>query len=186
MSFLYLLAIAFGLAMDAFSVAIASSFALGTLTYAQWFRMSLSFGLFQFLMPIVGWAVGSAVADRIAAYDHWVAFALLAYVGSKMIWESFADEEREKRGDPTRGTTLIVLSVATSIDALAVGLGLALLQVPVLFPALVIGVVAAGMTLLGMRIGHLAGGLLGPWMERLGGLVLWAIGINVLFEHLLG
>ena len=186
MDLLPLIGLALGLAMDAFSVAIASGLALGTVNASQSLRMSSAFGFFQFAMPVIGWLAGSLVSGYIAAYDHWVAFGLLTYVGGKMIWESFSGEEERSRGDPTRGTTLLVLAVATSIDALAVGLGLAFLHVPVLYPAVVIGLVAAGMTALGLRIGNVAGSRLGPWMERLGGLVLLAIGIKIVLEHTMG
>jgi len=182
---LQLLGLAFGLAMDAFSVAIAAGLALGYVKRRQAFRLSFHFGLFQFLMPIVGWLAGTALARYISAYDHWLAFALLAYVGGKMIWESIFDHERKLKSDPTRGSSLVVLSVATSIDALAVGLSMALLRLPVLFPAVVIGLVAASMTFVGLRIGKYAGRLLGRWMERVGGLILLAIGVKIVLEHTL-
>ncbi len=186
MDLLPLLGIAVGLAMDAFSVAIGTGLALATVTPRQSLRMSLSFGLFQFMMPLAGWLAGTAVVGYIAAYDHWLAFALLAYVGGKMIWDSLFDHAERLRADPTQGLALLVLSVATSIDALAVGLSLALLEVPVLLPAIVIGVVAAAMTLLGLRLGRVAGAALGPWMERLGGLLLIAIGLKIVLEHTFG
>lgn len=181
-----LLAIALGLAMDAFSVALAAGLALKHVGPRQAFRLSFHFGLFQFLMPIVGWLAGSTVAQYIAAYDHWLAFALLTYVGGKMIWESIFDHHTKLKGDPTRGTRLVALSVATSIDALAVGLSMALLGIPVLLPAVVIGLVAATATLVGLTIGPFAGILLGPWMERAGGVILIAIGIKIVLEHTLG
>lgn len=178
--------IALGLAMDAFSVAIASGLILGTVGRPQLLRMSSAFGFFQFLMPLLGWLAGSAVAAYIADYDHWVAFALLGYVGGKMIWESFSADEGRMRGDPTLPPTLFVLAFATSIDALAVGLSFAILEAPVLLPAIIIGLVAACMTAFGLRLGRLAGDWLGPWMERVGGLVLIAIGIRIVLEHTLG
>ncbi len=181
-----LLGIALGLAMDAFSVAVAAGLSLGTVGPRQAFRLSFHFGLFQFLMPILGWLAGTAFAAYIEAYDHWLAFLLLAYVGGKMIRESLGDRRERLERDPTRGLYLVMLAVATSIDALAVGLSLALLRVPVLEPAVVIGLVAGGMTLLGLRLGRYAGQLLGPWMERVGGLVLLAIGVKIVLDHVLG
>jgi manganese efflux pump family protein len=181
-----LLAIAFGLAMDAFSVAVASGLTLGGVSPRQTFRLSFHFGLFQFLMPVVGWLAGTTVEQLISSYDHWIAFILLAYVGGKMIWESLDRDGEQIKGDPTKGATLVMLSFATSIDALAIGLSMALLRVPVLVPAVIIGIVAASMTFLGLRIGKHAGHLLGPWMERLGGLVLLAIGLKIVLEHTLG
>ncbi len=172
--------------MDAFSVAIAAGMSLGKAHPRQLFRLSFHFGLFQFLMPVVGWLMGTTVERYISSYDHWAAFLLLAYVGGKMIWESVADHNEEFREDPTKWPTLVILSVATSIDALAMGLSMAMLRVPVLFPAAVIGLVAAGVTLLGMRLGRYAGGLIGPWMERVGGLVLIGIGVTIVLEHAVG
>ena len=185
MDLLPLLGIALGLAMDAFSVAVATGLVLGSASPRQTFRLSFHFGLFQFLMPIVGWVAGSAFASYISAYDHWLAFGLLGYVGGKMIWESFSGGERLK-GDPTKWPTLVILSVATSIDALAVGLSLALLGVPVLYPATVIGIVAAALTFVGLRIGKRVGQGVGIWMERFGGLVLIGIGVKIVLEHTLG
>ncbi len=179
MELLSLLGIAFGLAMDAFSVAIASGISLGKVSPRQAFRLSFHFGLFQFGMPVVGWLLGSMVAAQVESIGPWIAFGLLVAVGLKMIWEAVRTGEDEVRGDPTRGASLVMLSVATSLDALAVGLGMALVGVPVLYPAIVIGAVAANMTLLGLHIGKHAGHLLGRRMEIVGGLVLVAMGLRV-------
>jgi putative Mn2+ efflux pump MntP len=175
-----LLGIAFGLAMDAFSVAIATGVCLGKVSPRQTFRLSFHFGLFQFGMPIAGWLLGSMVADHVQRIGPWIAFGLLAFVGGKMIWEAIHSSDDCVRGDPTRGASLIVLSVATSLDAMAVGLGMAFVGVPVLYPAVVIGAVAANMTLLGLQIGRRAGHLLGRRMEVFGGIVLVLIGLKVL------
>lgn len=187
MDLLPLIAIALGLAMDAFSVAVAAGLTLKTVAPRQYFRLSYHFGLFQFLMPILGWLAGSTLVGFISGVDHWIALGLLSYVGGKMIHESFdhgEDVPERIVKDPTRGASLVMLSVATSIDALAVGLTLALLQVSILFPALVIGIVAAALTFVGLRIGRRAGQWLGPWMERVGGVVLIGIGLNILADHL--
>ncbi|MCX7636034.1 MAG: manganese efflux pump MntP family protein, partial [Syntrophales bacterium] len=129
MSFAAILAIALGLAMDAFSVAVGVGAARRTPGFLPLFRLAAAFGFFQFFMPIAGWMGGSTVAPFIGAYDHWVAFGLLALVGGKMIYDGVGGEEEHRSLDPTRGWTLLMLSVATSIDALAVGLSLALLGV---------------------------------------------------------
>lgn len=184
MDFWPVLGIAFGLAMDAFSVAIATGLMLGTVTHRQLFRLSFHFGLFQFLMPIAGWVAGNTIEGYMASYDHWVAFLILAYIGGKMVRDSFGDDEERSHGDPTRGLSLVMLSVATSIDAFAVGLSLGLIRVPVLEPSIIIGIVAGGMTFIGMRLGKHVGSLLGRRMETIGGLVLIAIGIKVLLEGL--
>jgi len=134
-------------------------------------------------MPILGWLAGSQLQQFLAAYDHWVAFALLGLVGGKMLYEAGQPEEKEKR-DPTRGLTLILLSIATSIDALAVGFSLAMLRVSIWYPALVIGLTAGLLTSVGMILGRKVGARWGRPVEFLGGLVLIAIGLQILFQHL--
>ncbi len=181
MSLPVVLGIAFGLAMDAFSVAVATGIALDKVTPRQALRLAHHFGLFQFGMPIIGWFLGSAVADQVQSVGTWIAFVLLTGIGLKMIWEAVHADEGALRGDPTRGLTLVVLSFATSLDAMAVGLSLALVGVPVLYPSLIIGAVAGNMTLLGLWIGKRAGHLLGRRMEIVGGLVLIAIAIQSAF-----
>jgi len=180
-----LLGLAAALAMDAFAVAVATGLYLRTVSGRQTFRLAFHFGLFQALMPVLGWVAGRTVADLLARWDHWVAFGLLLAIGGRMIWESRRGDEREGRGDPTRGVSLVVLSLATSMDALAVGLSLSLLDVEILWPAAVIGAVCAALTWAGLHLGRLAGGAarLGRWAERAGGIVLLAIGVHILWEH---
>lgn len=179
-----LIIIAIALAMDAFAVAIATGVALKAVSRRQTFRLSWHFGLFQALMPIIGWYLGSTVRSYIEAYDHWIAFSLLSYIGYKMIQESFEDEEKEK-GDPTKGKTLVILSIATSIDALAVGLSLSMLGVSVWWPSFIIGVVALLFTVAGLQLGKTAARAksIGKYSELAGGIVLIAIGIKILWEH---
>lgn len=179
-----LITIAVALAMDAFAVAIATGVALNSVSPRQTFRLAWHFGLFQALMPIIGWYLGASVRSYIEAYDHWIAFGLLGYIGYKMIKEAF-DEEDASQGDPTRGMTLIILSIATSIDALAVGLSLSMLGISVWWPSLVIGIVALAFTTLGLRIGKTAAQArsLGKYAELLGGSVLIGIGLKILWEH---
>lgn len=184
MNFLSILLIAVGLGMDAFAVAISAGVVLRKISFGQVFRLSFHFGLFQFLMPIIGWFAGMTVSGLIADYDHWIAFCLLTFIGGKMIWDSFKKEREFKMADPTRGLTLIVLSIVTSIDALAVGLSLAFLNVTILYPSVVIGIVASGMTVTGMVFGEKLGQFLGKKAEILGGLILIGIGIKILAEHL--
>jgi putative Mn2+ efflux pump MntP len=184
-NYIILLGIALGLAMDAFSVAIGVSIALGGTSKRQTFRLAWHFGLFQALMPVVGWAAGTSVRPWIEGWDHWLAFILLSVVGGRMIFESVRSSSGESiRTDPTRGWSLVVLSIATSIDALAVGLSFAALGVQVWFPAAVIGVTAGVMTLLGTFGGRALGSRFGSRMAVVGGFVLIAIGVWVLFEHL--
>lgn len=184
---LTLLGIAVALAMDAFAVALGTGMNLAAVTGRHLFRLGFHFGLFQALMPVIGWLAGIGLQQKIAAWDHWVAFALLAGVGGHMLWEAWrGDHEGKGVGDPTRGLSLVVLSVATSIDALAVGFSLSILGVSIWTPALVIGLVAGAFTVAGMLIGRRAGDQWGPRVEVLGGLILIGIGVKILVEHLMG
>ncbi len=185
MDVVVLLGIALGLAMDAFSVAIGVSVALGGTSLRQTFRLAWHFGLFQALMPIIGWTAGSSIRPLIESWDHWLAFCLLLLVGGRMIVESIRGDQADiTPNDPTRGWSLIVLSVATSIDALAVGLSFAALGVRVWIPAAVIGCTAAAMTLLGTLGGRALGLRFGTRMAAVGGIVLITIGAWIVFEHL--
>lgn len=186
MSLLNIIAIAIALAMDAFAVAIATGVRLKRVSLRQFFRLAWHFGLFQAMMPVMGWAAGLTVRESIERYDHWIAFGLLAFVGINMIREAFKlEEDAQEKHDPTRGLTLVMLSVATSIDALAVGLTISMLQVAIWLPALIIGVVAGAFTIIGLHLGKSVGSAerLSPVAEVLGGLVLLAIGAKILFEH---
>jgi len=182
---LTLIGVAVGLAMDAFAVSIGAGLTLKTVDARQTLRLAWHFGLFQALMPIIGWLAGLSVERWIAPVDHWIAFGLLAVIGGKMIHEALKDDDEEtRRGDPTKGWSLVLLSLATSIDALAVGLSLALLDVSIWWPAVVIGLVAGAFTTVGMQLGKRFGALLGRRMESVGGIVLIAIGVKILVEHL--
>ena len=180
-----LLAIAVGLAMDAFAVATTTGIQLPRVTLRHNFRLAWHFGFFQALNTVIGWTGGLAVRSLIDAFDHWVAFSLLLIIGGKMIHEAFWGKENCEDRDPTRGFRLILLSVATSIDALAVGLSLSLLHISIWVPALVIGLVALIFTTVGLHLGHAVGCRLplGKTSDLLGGIVLIAIGIHILFEH---
>ncbi len=186
MDTLSLFGIAIALAMDAFAVALAAGVVLERLTGRHLFRFGFHFGLFQAMMPIIGWLAGLTVQQWIEAYDHWIAFGLLAFVGGKMIYEAFQeDDEEEVASDPTRGLTMVMLAVATSIDALAVGLTLGMLGVSIWFPAAVIGLVAGVLTVAGMMLGRKVSGIWGQRVEVFGGLVLVGIGLKILLEHTL-
>ncbi len=186
MDWLSLIAIACALAMDAFAVAIVAGLALNPLRKRQVFRLSFHFGLFQALMPAIGWNAGKAVYRYISEFDHWVAFGLLAFIGGRMLWNAVGEQNDGKKPsvDPTSGMSLILLSVATSVDALAVGLSLAMVGAPILVPAAVIGAVAASFTVAGMLLGRRIGSLWGKRVEAIGGLVLIGIGVRILIEHL--
>jgi putative Mn2+ efflux pump MntP len=183
MSFPYLLAIALGLAMDAFAVSTACGVQVAVLRYGHVLRVALAFGFFQFMMPVIGWLAGSTLSGWVEAVDHWIAFGLLALIGAKMMWESFRESDAPAK-DPTRGWNLLVLAVATSIDALAVGLSLAFLNVSIWVPSLVIGIVAAALSAIGAIFGCRLGHRFGVWAERAGALVLFGIGVKILVDHL--
>jgi putative Mn2+ efflux pump MntP len=173
--------------MDAFAVAIATGVSLKAASLRQTLRLSWHFGFFQALMPALGWACGLTVRSLIEQYDHWIAFGLLALVGSHMIKEALNKKgtSQPQPIDPTRGMSLVVLSIATSLDALAVGLSLAMLNVSIFVPAIVIGVVAALFTACGMTLGQRISRLarLGSYAEIAGGVVLYAIGAHILHGH---
>ncbi len=180
------LALAVALAMDAFAVSVASGVALKSVSPRQTFRLAWHFGLFQAMMPVIGWGAGLTVRSHIEAYDHWVAFALLFFVAQGMLRSAFKGEALEESAkDPTKGMTMVMLSVATSIDALAVGLSLSMINVSIWTPALIIGLVAGAFTTAGMHLGKLVGRLpqLSRWAEMAGGIVLLLIGLNILREH---
>ncbi len=172
--------------MDAFAVTLGIGAILKRLTPLQSLRLACSFGLFQFGMPLLGWAAGRFILPLIEAVDHWVAAGLLVLVGGRMVYDSFRSQEKDRQGlrDPTRGLNLLLLAMATSVDALAVGLSLSMLSVPILYPAMVIGGVAFAMTLIGARIGPVLGRLAGKRAELAGALVLFAIAIKILVDHL--
>ena len=185
MGLLEIVLIAIGLAMDSFAVSLGAGTTHHARGYRASIRMSFHFGLFQGLMPVVGWLAGTTVAPLIAAFDHWVALALLAFVGVRMIRSGLDPEAETHKNDPTRGFTLVALCIATSIDALAVGLSLAMLGVMIWSPAVIIGVITAILSLIGSRIGNRLGLRFGKVMEVTGGGVLILIGLRVVLSHLL-
>ena len=187
MHILTILGIAVALAMDAFAVAIATGVTLKQVSIRQTFRLSWHFGLFQALMPVIGWGLGTSIQSYVEVYAHWVAFVLLALVGGNMLKEALfsGEEEEETKKDATKGMTLVILSVATSIDALAVGLSMSMLKVSIAYPAIIIGIVAGLFTIIGLHLGKRVARLnwLSTSAEVTGGLVLWLIGLNILREN---
>jgi putative Mn2+ efflux pump MntP len=183
MSLITIFIIAVGLGIDAFSVAIGIGAANNKKSWGPVLRLATAFGLFQFVMPIIGWLAGLSVVEIIGSFDHWIAFGLLALVGGKMIREGFEKESAEEREDQTRGWPLLMLSVATSIDALAVGFSFSVLKNPILLPAVIIGIVCFLMTVTGMIFGKVLAKIFGKKVEIFGGLVLIAIGFKILIDH---
>lgn len=182
---------ALGLSMDAFAVSVSSGICIPNLKFRHGLRAAVFFGLFQFLMPLAGYSAGSAFRDLIRGYDHWIAFGLLAFVGARMIKEGFGirtdaacDEEELRRRNILDLGTLVLLSIATSIDALAVGLSFSVLGQPILLPAAIIGVLTFLVCLAGCEFGKRLGAVFERWAEVAGGAVLIGIGVKILAEHL--
>lgn len=186
MSIIEILLIAIGLAMDAFAVSIASGVTLKRCCVKNALKIALSFGLFQAVMPIIGWLAGLTLKAYIEQIDHWIAFGLLAFIGAKMIFESSHLNEGQCKSDPLAFGTLMLLSVATSIDALAVGLSLGILQVRLWLPVCIIGLVTFGMSFGGVYLGDRIGHFFEKQVERIGGIVLIGIGLKILLDHILG
>lgn len=186
MSIIEIFLIAIGLAMDAFAVSIASGVTLKRCCVQNALKIALSFGLFQAIMPIIGWLAGLTLKAYIEQVDHWVVFGLLAFIGTKMIYEASKLNEEQCKPDPLAFGTLMLLSVATSIDALAVGLSLGILQVRLWLPVGIIGLVTFGMSFCGVYIGDRIGHFFEKHVERIGGIMLIGIGIKILLGHILG
>ncbi len=184
MDYISIVIIAIGLSMDAFAVAVSCSLSLGQVTIGQAFRIALSFGGFQALMPVLGWLAGSQMQKYISAFDHWIAFGLLLVIGAKMIREATAEPCAKKTVDIRKWPVLLALAVATSIDALVVGLSFAFLNTPIVTPAIIIGSTTFLISLAGVELGKKMGCRMGKKMEILGGLVLIAIGLRILISHL--
>lgn len=191
MSIWTVLLIGIGVSADAFAVSLARGLKIRKLHLSQALLIGGAFGLFQALMPIVGWLLGTAFSGLIQAFDHWVAFALLVLVGLKMLWEAIFAHEEADEGEPVPDGKdgiglheLLVLAVATSIDALAVGLSLALLDVNIWLTAGVIGLITFVLSTAAVFIGHRVGVRFQRPAEIIGGLILIGIGISILVEHL--
>jgi manganese efflux pump family protein len=185
-NFFTILITAIGLSADCFAVALCLCISKRGLTLRQFIRFPLAFGFFQAIMLVIGWLAGRTVVELISAYDHWLAFALLTVVGGRMIWESFHDEdEKNAKRDISRWFTLLALSVATSIDSLAVGLSYAFLNVDIITAAVTTGLATFVITIFGHYIGNRVGLVAGKWAEIAGGVILILTGVKILLEHLL-
>lgn len=176
--------IAFGLAMDAFAVSVTSGLKIKDLRINHALRLAASFGLFQAIMPVVGWAAGTGLKGFISEIDPWIAFGLLSIIGLKMIYESTQMKSDEETGNPLNVYVLLMLSIATSIDALAVGLSLSFLKVFIVTPAIIIGVITFLLSFIGVYVGDRFGHFFESKIEIIGGLILIAIGIKILVAHL--
>ncbi len=185
MTFPELFLLALALALDAFAVAVGAGCALRQVRLYHYLRIGGAFGFFQCMMPVAGWFLGSTVRHFIESWTHWIAFGLLVWIGSNMIRSSLGRSADCPVTDPTAGRNLLILAIATSIDALAAGLSFSLLAISVWGPSILIGAVCALMSGGGLFLGKsLAGApLFSKRAELAGGCVLIAIGIKILFEH---
>jgi len=184
MDMLSITIIGLGLAMDAFAVSVVSGSLIKKLKIRHALKIAFYFGGFQALMPVIGWTAGLTIQDLISCIDHWIAFGLLVFVGSKMIFESFQIDTNRKKKNPLNPANLIIFSIATSIDALAVGLTFGFLNVVIWIPVIIIGVITFGLSFLGVFIGTRFGNLFKKKIEFAGGVILIGIGIKIVIEHL--
>ena len=176
--------IGLGLSMDALAVSITSGASIKGLRVQHALKIALSFGLFQAIMPLIGWLAGLSLRNLISDIDHWIAFGLLTLIGFKMIYESFKLEAAEKKGNPLDGYVLLLLSIATSIDALAVGISFALLKITIASTVAIIGGITFCLCFAGTFVGNKVGHFFENKLEIAGGLVLVGMGIKILIEHL--
>ncbi len=201
MDIVSIILIAVGLSMDAFAVSVTNGIIIKDLKLGHALKIGLYFGIFQALMPLAGWLAGSQFKNYITSIDHWIAFGLLVFIGGKMVWEASGEEDKEAETEAemcevaisTQGTAcenplkmgrLLVLAVATSIDALAVGISFAFLNVSILWAAAVIGLITFAICFTGVFVGNKFGGLLKKKAEVIGGLILICIGLKILLEHM--
>ena len=177
--------LAFGLAMDAFAVAVTSGLAIKKLHINNALKIAVFFGSFQAVMPLIGWLAGNSFKDYISGIDHWIVFGLMSLIGSKMIYESMKAPSNEKKLNPLHFSVLLVLSIATSIDALAVGVSFSLINVFFVTPIIIIGMITFLLSFIGVYIGNKAGHFFENKIEMAGGFILIGIGIKILIEHMI-
>lgn len=185
MNFFQLILLSFSLSADAFAVAVGTGVSRKTILFRQALLMALCFGMFQAIMPIIGYSLASLFSQIITAYDHWIAFLLLGYLGGNMMYAGWkcSDDEEEKRDIFSLGS-LITLGIATSIDALAVGVSLVATEKSIFFPAFIIGIITFVLSFIGVAFGKKFGKHIGSRAEILGGCILIGIGTKILIEHL--
>ena len=187
MGIVELLLTAVALSMDALAVSITNGLTIRKLSWKHALKTGFFFGFFQALMPVIGYLAGSTVRELIVSIDHWVTFGLLAFIGGKMAWDALHEDagEGEKVEDPTNTATLTMMAIATSIDALAVGIGLALTNGNIIASALCLGLVTFVLCVLGVMLGKKLGDAFQTHAQVAGGIVLILIGLKVLIEHLM-
>lgn len=175
--------LALALSADAMAVSMTSGLMIRNIKINKAIKIALFFGVFQAIMPLIGWGIGLTFRDFMTHYDHWIAFVLLGAMGCKMIHESLKEEEDEKF-NPLDNSTLCALAIATSIDALAAGLGLSMLKTSIILACTLIGVITFVLSFISVFLGHRFGGLFNQKIEILGGVILILIGGKILCEHL--
>lgn len=183
MDIIEIIIIAIGLAMDAFAVAIGKGLSISKVSWRHYLLIGLWFGGFQALMPLIGYLLGTSFANVVAGFDHWIVFALLSLIGSNMIKESFSRKEDQVNADIST-KTMFLLSIATSIDALAAGVSFAFFANDIIYPVLIIGIITFALSTIGVKIGNIFGNRYKRKAEFAGGVILIIIGIKILFEHL--
>ena len=184
MGLLEIILIAIGLSMDAFAVSITLGLAVKRPKIKEFLIPALYFGLFQALMPLAGYFAGTHFAYKIQSIDHWVVFILLGLIGGKMIWESFSKEENRVNENPFQVVKMLLLAVATSIDALAVGITFSFFEINIFMAIIIIGLTTFGISIAGVKIGNLFGAKFKSKAEFIGGALLIMLGSKILIEHL--
>lgn len=183
MDYIYIILISIGLCFDTFAVSVSSGIARQEIKFYDALKIALVLSVFQGGMPLIGWFLGENVKHLVSGFDHWVVFGILAFLGIKMIKESFKHEGNEKF-DPLNILILLGLGLATSIDALAVGISFSLIDLPILVTVIIIGSVTLFTSMLGILFGKKTGFRFGRKMKVIGGLILIAIGVKILIQHL--
>lgn len=186
MSFYAIIILAFGMSMDAFAASIGKGAALHRPPLREALRTGIIFGVVEAITPVIGWAIGLAASQYVMRWDHWIAFTLLMVLGTRMVLEGLKKDSHEQENAPKRHSfwLLVTTAIATSLDAMAVGVGLAFLDVNIVTTALLIGLATTIMATTGMLLGRFLGAAMGKWAEVMGGVVLIGIGCSILFEHL--
>lgn len=184
MEILTIIFIAISLSFDTFAVSVSSGLVLPQINFLKASRIAITLAVFQAIMPLIGWLVGAGIRNQAQSFDHWIAFAILALLGGKMIYESLQNEPEQRSFNPLDPKVMVGMAVATSIDALIVGFSFALLNFRILLSTGIIGSVTYIVAMLGMLFGKSIGARLGRRMEIVGGLMLMAIGVKILLEHL--
>jgi manganese efflux pump family protein len=183
--FITILFIGIGLSMDAFAVSITSGLAIRKERLNSAIKIGFMFGMFQAIMPVIGWFSGSLLANFISQFDHWLAFILLSFIGIKMIYESFHEKDNKKHIQSMNFMFFFLLGIATSIDALIVGVSFAFLNVSIMKSVIIIGLTTFSFSFTGVYIGNKVGHFFEKRVEIIGGLILIGIGVKILLEHLL-